>query len=377
MQIIGIIAEYNPFHNGHLYHIKKIKELYPNSLIIAIISGEFTQRGHISILDKFSKASICLANQVDLVVKLPTFYSVQSADLFAYGAITILNYLKVDKIIIGSESNDLEKLKAIACIQINNPIFDNLVKEELSNKINYPTALSNSIKKLLGFTTTTPNDLLAVSYLKVIISNNYSIELESIRRTNDFHDNNSTNSIVSASNIRKKYSNNIDVSEYIPVNVHKYLNKDNSNMYFNLLKYKILTNINNLHTYLSVDEGIENKIVKNINKVNTLEDLILLVKNKRYTYNKLTRMFTHILLDIKKEDVSRLSSIKYIHILGFNSKGRSYLNLIKKDNILLTSNTNKLDNNLDRTAVSIYDTIFDYQNKLINKEIQGKPIIKG
>ena len=88
-------------------------------------------------------------------------------------------------------------------------------------------------------------------------------------------------------------------------------------------------------------------------------------------------MFTHILLDIKKEDVSRLSSIKYIHILGFNSKGRSYLNLIKKDNILLTSNTNKLDNNLDRTAVSIYDTIFDYQNKLINKEIQGKPIIKG
>ena len=377
MQIIGIIAEYNPFHNGHLYHIKKIKELYPNSLIIAIISGEFTQRGHISILDKFSKASICLANQVDLVVKLPTFYSVQSADLFAYGAITILNYLKVDKIIIGSESNDLEKLKAIANVQINNKTFDNLLKEELNNKINYPTALSNSIKKLLGFTTTTPNDLLAVSYLKAIISNNYPIELESIRRTNDFHDNNSTNSIVSASNIRKKYSNNIDVSEYIPVNVHKYLNKDNSNMYFNLLKYKILTNINNLHTYLSVDEGIENKIVKNINKVNTLEDLILLVKNKRYTYNKLTRMFTHILLDIKKEDVSRLSSIKYIHILGFNSKGRSYLNLIKKDNILLTSNTNKLDNNLDRTAVSIYDTIFDYQNKLINKEIQGKPIIKG
>lgn len=377
MQIIGIIAEYNPFHNGHLYHIKKIKELYPNSLIIAIISGEFTQRGHISILDKFSKASICLANQVDLVVKLPTFYSVQSADLFAYGAITILNYLKVDKIIIGSESNDLEKLKAIANVQINNKTFDNLLKEELNNKINYPTALSNSIKKLLGFTTTTPNDLLAVSYLKAIISNNYPIELESIRRTNDFHDNNSTNSIVSASNIRKKYSNNIDVSGYIPVNVHKYLNNDNSNMYFNLLKYKILTNINNLHTYLSVDEGIENKIVKNINKVNTLEDLILLVKNKRYTYNKLTRMFTHILLDIKKEDVSRLSSIKYIHILGFNSKGRSYLNLIKKDNILLTSNTNKLDNNLDRTAVSIYDTIFDYQNKLINKEIQGKPIIKG
>ena len=120
MKIIGIIAEYNPFHLGHLYQIKKIKELYPESLIIAIVSSTFTQRGDISIINKWDKTKIILNNNVDIVIELPFVYATQSADIFAKGALEILNNLKIDTLVFGSESNDIDKLKKLANIQLNN-----------------------------------------------------------------------------------------------------------------------------------------------------------------------------------------------------------------------------------------------------------------
>ena len=113
MHVIGIIAEYNPFHNGHLYHINKIKELYPDSLLVLVTSGYFTQRGHISVLDKETKTRIALDNNIDIVLELPVIYSTQSSDIFAHQAITILNELKIDTLVFGSESNDIELLKSI------------------------------------------------------------------------------------------------------------------------------------------------------------------------------------------------------------------------------------------------------------------------
>ena len=376
MEVIGIIAEYNPFHNGHLYHINKIKERYPNSILIAVISGEFTQRGHISILDKHAKTKICLDNNIDIVVKLPTFYSVQSADLFAYGAVLILNNLKVNKIIIGSEQDNIGQLEKVAKVQLNNPIFEEKVKYYLDQKVNSQTSISSSIKHLLGYTVTEPNDILGVCYLKAIINNDFKISVETIKRTNNFHDNTSNNSIISASNIRHKIENNIDISKYVPASVNDYLNIDKNDNYFKLLKYKIMTNITTLNTFLSVDEGIENKIKKTIFNCNSLEELISSVKNKRYTYNKLTRMFTHILLNIKKLDVEKYKDIDYINILGFNQVGRSHLNTIKKNPIPITSNINKLDNGLERYSTSIYDLIYDYNNSLTTVLTKGIPYIK-
>lgn len=379
MEIIGIIAEYNPFHNGHIYHINKIKETYPNSIIIAVISTSFTQRGHISILDKFTKCQVCLDNLVDLVVELPTFYSTQSADLFSEGAIKILNLLKVSKIIIGSESNDTKKLYNLAKAQINNNEFDSLVRIELDKKVNYPTALSNSLYKLLGYTITTPNDLLGISYYKAIIKNNFNIELETIIRTNDFHDNDSITNIVSASNIRGKFLLNEDITNYLPTSIINSLNKDENNHYFKLLKYKIISNIDHLDIYLDVDEGINNRINKYIYVSNNIEELINNIKSKRYTYNKLSRMFTHILLDIKKEDIEVLKTIEYIRVLGFNKSGQKYLSTLNNEDIIITSNTNKLANknvSLEKTTLYIYDLIFNYNNELNKKNISGKPIIK-
>ena len=172
MNIIGVIAEYNPLHLGHIYQIKKIKELYPNSIIIVITNSCFSQRGEINILNKWNKTKLCLENNIDLIVELPFAYATQSADVFAKGALSILNHLKIDTLVFGSESNNIEKLTTIAKTQINNKEYDNLVKKYLDNGINYPTALSKALKKILNYTTTEPNDLLAISYIKEIIRNN-------------------------------------------------------------------------------------------------------------------------------------------------------------------------------------------------------------
>ena len=114
MEIIGLIAEYNPLHNGHLYHINKIKEKYPNSLLVLVLNGYFLQRGEVSIISKYDKTLLALEYGVDIVISLPTLYGVQSADTFANTSIKLLNYLKVNKIIFGSETNDIDKLTLIA-----------------------------------------------------------------------------------------------------------------------------------------------------------------------------------------------------------------------------------------------------------------------
>ena len=145
MKIIGIIAEYNPFHNGHIYQINKIKEMYPDSLIIAIISTNFTERGDISVINKWDKAKICLEYGIDLVIELPTLYATQSADMFAYGAINILNNLRIDTLVFGTESDNLDDLILMANTALNDKRYDELVKKYLDMGNNYPTAKSKAL----------------------------------------------------------------------------------------------------------------------------------------------------------------------------------------------------------------------------------------
>ena len=183
---IGIICEYNPFSYGHLYHLNKIKEDFPNSNIVLVMSGNICERGDISIIDKFKKADIALHYGVDLVIELPIKY-IQSADFFAKGAIEILNLFNCEKIVFGSECNDINILTNIAKIQINNKEFDISVKKYMETGLNYPTALSKAIKDNLGYTIDTPNDLLGISYIKEIIKNKYFIKPLCIKRTSDYN----------------------------------------------------------------------------------------------------------------------------------------------------------------------------------------------
>lgn len=377
-KIIGVIAEYNPFHLGHRYQIEKIKELYPNSIIIAIISTNFTQRGDISLLNKWNKTTICLNEGIDLVIELPTLYATQSADIFAYGALSILNKFKIDTLVFGSETNDIDSFTTLANIQINNPKYPELVKNYLSLGLNYPTAMSKALKELTNTKIDKPNDLLALSYIKEIIKNNYPITPISIKRTNDYHSNslqNNTN-IINASLIREMFLNNQDISPYIPNNTKELLYQYLSlNKAYSLLKYNIINNENNLSTYLDIEEGLDKRILKYLDTSHTWIDLVNNLKTKRYTYNKINRTLLHLLLNIKKEDNTKEI---YLRVLGFNNKGREYLKKLKKDtnlDIFTSYRKNKsplLD--LEYHSTYIYSLITN-DSSLIKREYQSKPII--
>ena len=376
MNVIGIIAEYNPFHLGHLYQINKIKEMYKDSIIIAIVSSSFTQRGDVSILNKWDKARIALDNGIDLVIELPYFYAGQSSDIFAKGAVTILNYLGIDTLVFGMESDDINNLKLMADIQLNDKNYNNIVKEYLSNGYNYPTALSKAIKDILNLDIYLPNDLLALSYIKQVKLINNNINVIGIKRTNDYHGKEITSNIVNASLIREQFKNNLDISNYIPSYDTNKLYNVSVNDFYPLLKYQILNNINNLDKFLTVDEGIDNRIKKYIKNSNSWDELVNNIKTKRYTYNKINRMLMHILFNLTKDE-SKNIVIDYVRVLGFNSKGRSYLNKIKK-NKEINIVTNYKDGisklfDLENRVNNIYAIIVD--NKLIYEEYSHNPII--
>lgn len=367
MEIIGLIAEYNPFHNGHLYQINKIKELYPDSLIILILNGYFLQRGIISIESKETKTRLALKYGVDIVIELPFVFGTQSGDYFATYSLELLNELKISKLVFGSESNDIVLLKNIAEEQLK-PDFDKKVKEYMNTGINYPTALN----KAIGIPLSDPNDLLGVSYIKTIIKNNYNIEPISIKRTNNYHDTLSNDEIISATNIREKINSSIDITPFIP---EGNINKINYELFFKLLKYKIITE-KDLSIYLTVDEGIDNRLKKVINEVSTLDELINKIKTKRYTYNRLMRMFIHILIGLTKEDNIKLNNNEYIRLLGFNNKAQEYINRIKKDlNIPLITKYTNVDSKIkdyELTAASIYKELTN--EDVISFEYSNKPI---
>ena len=175
MEIIGIICEYNPFHNGHKYHIDMIKKKYPKSIIVLALSGYFSLRGDVSVLTKEDKVKLALSYGVDIVVEMPFILSTQSADIFADTAVKILNNFSVDRIIFGSESNDLETIEKIAQIQLYDNDFDKRLKLALKSGTNYPTALANALGVEFDFK---PNDLLGVSYVKSALKNHFEIEFE-------------------------------------------------------------------------------------------------------------------------------------------------------------------------------------------------------
>ncbi len=364
MEIIGIICEYNPFHNGHVYHLEKIKELYPDSIIVLALNGYFMQRGEIGVLTKEDKVKLSLMYGVDIVIELPFIYGTQSADTFAYRAIESLNKLKVNRIVFGSETNDIEKLKLIAKTSLTKD-NDDKVKELLDKGYNYPTALAKALNIKFEFK---PNDLLAISYIKAILQINPKIEPISIQRTNDYLDLESSDDIISASNIRNKLKANEDISKYVPSKVVSKILNVNEDLLFKYLSLIIKRN-DDLSKYLDVDEGIEYRLIKALDKSHSLNELIESLKTKRYTYNKLNRMLIHILIGVQKKDAK--TDNDYLNILGFNKKGQKYLKDIRKE--IPESNKSSIIRDYEKKAAFIYDLIMN--TNTYKKELENKPII--
>ncbi len=375
MNIIGLIAEYNPFHNGHKYQINKIRELYPHSIIIAIISTNFTQRGSLSVLNKWDKTKICLDNDIDIVVELPYSYTVESSDIFAKGALSILSKFKIDTLVFGTETENLEYLKLLADTQINNKEFHVKVKQYLDNGYNYPTATSKALMDITKIHVSEPNDLLAISYIKEIIRNNYNIDIINIKRTVAYHSDTIIDNITGASNIRNMCNNGLDISKYIPNYSLSCIYNIDMDKVFSYLKYNIMNNLDNLNDYVLVEEGIENRIKKYIFRSNNWNELVDYLKTKRYTYNRINRMLINILNNYKKQEHD-INCI-YIKVLGFNQVGKKYLNKIKKCIDIIHGYKKNYSNALDieyRTT-SIYSQLVE-DSKLTDNELKNKPIIK-
>ena len=377
MKVIGLIAEYNPFHNGHLYQIEKIKEKYPDSIIIVVMSGNFTQRGEISLLNKWDKTDIALEYGCDLVVELPFIFATQSADNFARGAIQILSMLGIDSLIFGSESNNIEKLTKVVTTQLYDETYDLLVKTYLEKGNNYPTSMNKALEKCCHLSIIEPNDLLGISYMKEVFKQNKKISVETIKRTNSYYSKSLKNKIASATAIRDGFKKEKDISKCVPKKTYSYLKHCaiNEDLYFQLLKYKIMT-CDDLSIYLDIDEGIENRIKANIKTSNTLDELIEKIKTKRYTYNKIKRALLHIVCDFTKDLKDKNKNISYIRILGMSSKGKRHLSRVKKDIYIPILSKYKPLLDYEMKITSIYSLLIEKKNDLIQQEYKNHPIIK-
>jgi predicted nucleotidyltransferase len=383
MKAVGIICEYNPFHNGHLYHLNETKKMFKDHAIVLVLGGHFLQRGEPSIINKWDKTKIALFYGVDLVVELPYAFATQSADLFAKGAVTILNHLKVDNIVFGSESNDIDLLTKMAKIQLEHKDYDDIVKSNLDKGFNYATSTAKALESILDSTVSKPNDILGVTYIRELLKFNSKIIPNTIKRTNDYHSLELKDDIVSATSIRNALKNKEEIVKFVPKVTYDYLQNDLHFIddYFPFLKYQIITNINNLNKFHTVEEGIENRIKKEILNSISTDDLIHKIKTKRYTYSKIRRMLTHIMCNFTKEDALELTNIEFIRVLGFSNKGKEYLNSIRKYcEIKIINNFEKNNKYLDLElkVTSVYASILNEvdKNNLIIGEYKNKPIKK-
>lgn len=367
MKAVGIICEYNPLHNGHVYHIKKVREMFPNHILVLVLNGYFLERGEISLLSKRDKTKLALDYGVDLVVSLPVFFGTQAADIFAKTALSILNHLRVSEVVFGSESNNLAILMEAAKLQLDGG-YSNRVKQYLDLGINFPTALA----KACNITIKEPNDLLGISYCKAILENHYDISLHTIKRTNSYYNNDEDSLFLSAHTIRNKIKQNQDVSNYVPNEVDTFLKAVDSSKVWSFLKFRILTE-NHLEKYLTVDEGIESRLKKMVVQADSLEDFIKLVKTKRYTYNKIQRMIVHILLGITK-DLNQFITLDYLSVLGFNLKGQKYLHAIRKSLTLPLKNNKSKLYQIELIAAYLYDEFTNSSERIF--ELEQKPIQK-
>ena len=393
MKIVGLVVEYNPFHNGHLYHLNKSKEVTNATHSIAVMSGNFLQRGEPALFDKYTRAQIAVSNGVDLVVELPSLFACQSAEIFSHGAVTLLNSLNcIDSICFGSEEGDIDILYQIASILTNEPIqFKNILKAYLDEGLLFAVARSKALydyissnnlldipEEKLNTILNSSNNILGIEYIKSLIRLNSNIEPYTITRIkSEYNSEIISSNICSATAIRKvlkDYCELSDISNVVPYHtlyaiensIKKEFNPMFDEYYFDIIKQIIVRDINNLNSYFDVNEGIENKIYKSVFTSNSLDSLQQDIKSKRYTLTRVKRILNNILLGITKEDMNKVKSISYIpyvRVLAFNDNGREIIKQIKLNSDICI--VNKFAN-IDFNSDDLFKTLINYDIKASN-----------
>ncbi len=352
-KVLGIIAEYNPFHNGHLYHLQKSLQITESTYSIAIISGNFTQRGSTSLIDKWSKAEIAIKNGIDLVIELPLLYSISSAENFAEGAIKILDSLKiVDYLSFGSEFGDISTLNMVADVLYKEPkAYKNILSHELNKGLSFPKARENAVLMYLNdirrFSNllSSPNNILGIEYLKAMKKLKTPITPITIARYNsNYNDTSYNGNVASATAIRNIVKNNgWDIlRKVVPENTLSTLLENIKVGHIvsdlSVFEKQIIYNLRNMSIQEiselpDVSEGLENSIKNTANSCNSVIEFLNIIKSKRYTNTRLQRILLYTLLGITKKDIALSKKLTpYIRVLGFNDNGKNLISEISKAN---------------------------------------------
>ncbi|KAF1296812.1 hypothetical protein BAU15_09205 [Enterococcus sp. JM4C] len=340
MQACGVVVEYNPFHNGHLYHLKKAREVSQADIIIAVMSGNFLQRGEPAIFDKWLRANEALQNGADLVIELPVEWAVQSADYFAKGAIQILQELACESLCFGTDSTASFDYEAFGLFVKENPAeieqtFQSLKETSLSYAQKM-TEVFQTIYPDMALDFSSPNHILGLSYAKENALYNTPMTIYPIRREGaEYHESQfSSEKIASATAIRKAKIENKETNNYVPRQTQIDLFAQHASTwadYWPYLRYKILsTEIEELRQVYQMTEGLEYRLKKAAVVAENFEQFIDLVKSKRYTQTRLQRLACYILLNIKAAEIEYHWQNPYLHVLGFTKKGQDYLKEKKK-----------------------------------------------
>ncbi len=405
--VLGIIAEYNPFHNGHFYQIEEAKKQTGAKYVVAVMSGNFTQRGNTSLIDKWAKAQMALENGVDIVLELPTIYSVSSAENFAEGAIKILDSLKiVDTLCFGTETVDFAALNNIANVLHNEPKeYVAILNHELGKGISYPKARENALMMYLNdikryaSILSGSNNILAIEYLKALKRLKSDMTPFSIQRKKVYYnDERIIDEFASSTAIRKLIATEqyAEVRKVVPMSSYMLLKEkiEKGNFVIDIIKFEkeILYNLRKMTVKQiaelpDVTEGLEYAIKNAANSCNSLLELVNIIKSKRYTQTRIQRILVYALLGITKKDMANARKvIPYARVLGFNKNGREMLSDICSINPrinMITSVKKYEDQNINKVlremlekdifATNVYTLGYeddswanlDYTNKLV------------
>lgn len=419
MRVLGLITEYNPFHNGHLYHLQKSIRVTGATHSVAVMSGNFLQRGEPAMLHKWARAEMAVASGVDLVVELPTVYACSSAEIFSFGSISLLDKMGVvDAVCFGSEEGNLKYMNKIASVLVKSPSFYNAkIKEYL--EIGLPFVVSRSkalldyfkeqnsfndseikhVKQLLQ----SPNNILSIEYLKAIIKlNSRMIPYTVLRKKSDYHSKTITSDICSATAIREHLHNKQklhDLRNVMPSKSFAILEENSKNQIGPIFSQdfeNIILSVfrresaDSLKQFFDINEGLNNRTFKCASSTSNLYDFYDCVKSKRYTLTRIQRIAMHVLLNIKESDITstKNENPQYLRILAFNSKGREILRACKKTSYLpiITKLANYIPQNeiaknmlsIDLRATNIYRmSIPNKPVKESNLEFTKSPIYVG
>jgi len=414
MKILGIITEYNPFHNGHLYHLFKAKEITGADYVVAVMSGNFLQRGEPAIINKWARTKMTLNAGVDLIIELPFVFSTQDANGFAFGAVKLLDSLQIiDYLCFGCETDNLDTLYSISnFLHIEPQEYKELIVYNCKSGYEFPKTRSQTVcdyhrifgidglekisdlelSKLLKY----PNNILALEYIKHLLNLESKIKPVAIKRMGaSYHQKNITGKISSATSIRNEILNNLSPSKAdlfmlndkikstIPPSGFSVLVRelregrgpitlDSYRQYIlATLRRMSLEDISRIH---GVTEGLENRIKKASLKSYTIEQLINSIKTRRYTRTKIQRIILHLMMNLSKKDVKIFNRCGplYARILGFSKKGKTLLRTIKKNSS--TPLISKLSNYLRQTISEENNNVRNRLIKMLDYDILATDI---